>query len=469
MGALEKAELQALSPAAEPTTVGEPIKVQFNPSSMRLQMTNNVEGGKSRGRQVQQYNGTSSTVLSLDLVFDTADEGTTDRPRNVREKTSLVSQFVLPAGRETKQAPPRVRFHWGDFVFDGVMTSLTEDIDLFSSGGVPVRAKLSVSIKEQDPKFEALQSGAGASTAAGATDAGANRAAPGTSGGGPTNRTAFALGGESAADFTARMGLDPSAWRGVAAGLGDSLSLQAGTQIDFSADLSVSAGVGASAGVEVGASVSIDAAVGLETRATLDAAAAAGFALSAVGGVEAAIQTAAAVKTESAAAQARSAFDLPRTAIPARPARAASTGRPVTLGLGSLAPGVAAAVSAAAQGPSALGPPEQPRPPLRLTGIPSPSVQAVAPPAPAPPRADPRAVGYGLGVPLRPRVTGAADERQGAVAGRVVVGPRPKLAGMPAGGAPGAVRGVAWPPGHRDGRPATSTTRSCGCGGGGRP
>jgi hypothetical protein len=462
MGALEKAELHELSPAAEPTTVGEAIKVQFNPTSMRLQMTNNVEGGKSRGRQVQQYNGTSSTVLSLDLVFDTADEGTTDQPRNVREKTSRVSRFVLPAGRQTKQAPPRVRFHWGDFVFDGVMTSLTEDIDLFTSGGVPVRAKLSVSVKEQDPKFEALQSGAGASTGAAATDAGAARAAPGTTGRGPTNRTGVALGGESAAEFSARMGLDPSAWRGVAADLSDSLSLQAGTQIDFSADLSVSAGVGASAGVEVGASLSIDAAVGLETRATLDGAAP-GFALSAVGGVEAAIQTAAAIQTESAAARARSAFDQPR------PAPAAAKGRPVTLGLGSLAPGVAAAVSAAVRGPSALGPPEQPRPPLRLTGIPSPSVQAAAPPAPAPPRADPRAVAYGLGVPLRPRVTGAADERQGAVAGRVVVGPRPGGAGMPAGGAPGAAGGAGWSPGRRDGWPATSATGSCGCGRGGRP
>jgi hypothetical protein len=56
-------------------------------------------------------------------------------------------------------------------------------------------------------------------------------------------------------------------------------------------------------------------------------------------------------------------------------------------------------------------PPEQPRPRLIATGLPSPAAQAVAPPAPLPPRADPRAATFGYGAPLRPRVGGAAEER----------------------------------------------------------
>jgi hypothetical protein len=56
--------------------VTKTIPVQFNPSSLRLTLSNSVDGGTSRGRQVQQYNGSSSTQLHVELEFDTADEGT---------------------------------------------------------------------------------------------------------------------------------------------------------------------------------------------------------------------------------------------------------------------------------------------------------------------------------------------------------------------------------------------------------
>ena len=57
--------------------------------------------------------GANATVLSLELVFDTADEGTTDSPRSVREKTAAVERFVLPRqsqGDNKNQVPPKLRF-----------------------------------------------------------------------------------------------------------------------------------------------------------------------------------------------------------------------------------------------------------------------------------------------------------------------------------------------------------------------
>ena len=74
------------------------IPVQFNPASLRLTMSNMVDGGTSSGRQAQQYNGTSSTQLHVELEFDTADEGTTSEPVDVRTHTSQIAQFVLPGG-----------------------------------------------------------------------------------------------------------------------------------------------------------------------------------------------------------------------------------------------------------------------------------------------------------------------------------------------------------------------------------
>src|SRR5690606_32123495 len=52
-------------------------------------------------------------------------------------------------------------------------------------------------------------------------------------------------------------------------------------------------------------------------------------------------------------------------------------------------------------------------------GIPIPAEARPAPSAPPIPTPDPRAVAYGFGVPLRPRVLGAAELRAGVARGAV--------------------------------------------------
>ncbi len=472
MGEFAKAYLVEITADAKAKEKGDRIPVQFNPSTIKLQMTNSVEGGKTRGRQVQQFNGNSSTTLTLDLVFDSADEGTA-KPRNVREKTLPVARFVLPSA-QSKQAPPRVRFQWGDFLFDGVMNSMTEDIDLFSPEGVPLRSKVSIALKEQDAKFEALERGAGAKNGSGAQapggSAGGSGAGLGDAGGGPTDSTGQALDGESAADFAARMGLDPGAWRGLAAGIQNPLSLQGGLQIDFSSSLSVSAGVGLSAQLDVGGSLGLATSVGLDVSGgtSAGAGARAGFALSAAGGVSAATQAVDVVRTETAAAQARAAFEAP----PASNLAAGQAVRPTTLGAGSLTAAVASGVTArgaAAIDPAAAAPAPNRTPFQRgsTTFTPRP---AGAPPAPPPPRSDPRAVSFGFGVPLRPRVSGAADDRLGAE-GWVTVGVRPRQANAPETRDPSAAPWLALPAGGADRavgdatQQARAATASCACGG----
>src|SRR5439155_18873699 len=192
--------------------------------------------GSARGREAARHLETSATTLSLDLVFDTADQASADGEAvNVRDLSKGVSRFVLPEVQGSrKQAPPRVRFAWGTFVFDGVMSQLSEDIDLFSETGVPLRSKVSIAVKEQNPEFIAGRLGPAAATGAGASPPGGGGAGPGSAGSGGDS-TGLALGGESAADFAARMGLDPAAWRGLAGGLSSTLSLSAGLEIDFSA------------------------------------------------------------------------------------------------------------------------------------------------------------------------------------------------------------------------------------------
>jgi hypothetical protein len=386
---LVKASLDVLDRKGKAT---ETIPVQFNPTTLQLQMTNSVDGGKSRGRQTQQYNGRSSTQLSLTLEFDTADEGTDDSPVDVRTKTDRVRQFVLPAGKKSKQAPPRVKFRWGTFELIGVMNSLSEELSLFSRDGAALRSKLTVQIKEQDPKFDALERGPGANDANNPPAAGGAGAGngPGTSGGGPIDRTAAAIAGETPADFLARNGLAPEAWRAVGPALdafGDGVELPAGASIGFDTSLFAGPGIGVSAGLHVGIDASIGASLGLEEGASSASSTGSvsaleqGFALSAAGGVTAAAETAKQVEASVAADAARSSFGM---------ASAGDDRAPV---MANRAP-LATSSSARTQSPVA------------------------PPPAPMPPRADERATTFGRGVPLRDRreVPGAHPD------GYVVIG-----------------------------------------------
>src|SRR5439155_20233527 len=167
----------------------------------------------------------SSTELTFDLVFDTADEAAGGgKARSVREKTLQVEQFVVPASDPTAKGkrltPPRVRFQWGDLTIDGVISSLNLEMDLFAKDGTPLRAKMAVSIKEQDAKYEYKKGKEGANQGEDPTPGAKGSGAAGHSGGGkgaPTDSSAPALAGESAADFARRMGLDPAAWRSFAA------------------------------------------------------------------------------------------------------------------------------------------------------------------------------------------------------------------------------------------------------------
>lgn len=422
----KKARLQEIKadPSAAPID-GTEIEVQFNPASLKLELANRVEGGDTRGRQDRQYLGKTSTTLSFDLYFDTADRGTTDAPVSVRTLTAAVERFVLPKGAgNTKQAPPKARFHWDELVIDGIIESVSIDFELFAPNGTPLRAKLGVSIKEQDAKYQLLQLGPGA-----------NRV-----GGGAHDSSAIALAGESAADFTARMGLDPAGWRGIAAQLGggSALSLRAGASIGFDSSLSAGGGIGISLGVEAGARVSLGASFGLEAGASLGlggavTGAAAGFAVSAAGGISAAIETVAVVQAGSAAEQTRRSFgsavppsgpSSPRVTAPAGVTAIGSASIPLTSASAGLGVGADVPPPSSTPKPSM---PDQSRTPLRLGSAAPPPGPGASAGAPPPPTADPRATAFGFGVPLKPRLGSAADLRASAAAGRTPLRPRARV------------------------------------------
>lgn len=449
-----KATLQEVSakPSASPILVGEPVTVQINPASLRLQLTNNVDSGKALARPSTQSQGSSSSTLSFDLIFDTADEGSTESPVDVRTRTRRLERFLLPGTGDAKAAPPRVKFTYGTFTVVGVMSSMSEDFDFFAMNGVPLRAKCAVTIKEQKPEFDAKLTGPGANTGAGAVPplppqqrpgAGARRAPA------PPDRTGTALAGESAAAFAVRMGLDPRAWKDLAGTLANPLSLAAGLQIDFSASASLAVGLGVEIGATAGAATGVDGG-GAVPLTPAPAASPEGPELTAAGGLTRALDREAARRSGLAADKARAAFGMD-TGTPA--------GTSVGFGAGTSArpdPGTAPFGEGRTTGPAPDG------------RTPSPAATRTA---------DPRALSYGFGVPLRPRQGLAALGVRGLVHTRVrgvaaVNGipesddpTMPRWEALPAAGTAARAPGDAGRTGCRCG----GSCRDCGRGCAGRP
>jgi LysM repeat protein len=222
--------------AAARQAVGQPFTVDFNPQSLRL--THSVGGpaasqgveasGAPRSGGARQVTGTS-TSLSLDLVFDTTRDGS-----DVRQKTQVLVSLARPAAGASGGARV-VRFSWGAFLFVGSIDQIGETIDLFSADGVPLRAAVSLSMRDTAAR-EVRPAGAGAGASLGAS---------------------ASIGASAGAGIG--IGAGASAGIGASAGLGVGASASAG----FGASAGV--GVSASAGVAVGAGAGVAASAGVAT------------------------------------------------------------------------------------------------------------------------------------------------------------------------------------------------------------
>ena len=323
MPSLTKAILQEIGTDENARPIGDPIQVQLNPTSLRMQMRNQTEGGRQRGRQARQYVGTSSTTLSFDLMFDTADERT-----SVLDRTSKVEYFINPKTQTGRnQAPPKVRFHWGQIIIDGVVESLNVDLDHFAHDGTPLRAKVSLSIKAQNPEYQFNEIGPGANEGGGESSSETQTAAqPGSRNNALSNnlnnqlnnpisngltnlnsalnnKVIKAFDNESLAQVAQRAGIDPNAWRALTDGISNPLSLTAGAEIKVGGKISASMGLGVKSGVQFGSLQDTSTKLGLasstkvpEGRNDALKALTTGYALSKAGGVGNALET---LKTEN--------------------------------------------------------------------------------------------------------------------------------------------------------------------------
>lgn len=157
---LEKATLQKIKFEQDQSVseLGDPVKVQFNPETLKVNYSNEISGDDQAGGSAIQFVSKSSTKLSMQLWFDvTILSPDHEAKGDVRNLTKKINAFLKPEeetrNNRTVLIPPAVRFIWGTFLFEGIMTSIDENLEFFSSEGKPLRASISVNIISQDLQF----------------------------------------------------------------------------------------------------------------------------------------------------------------------------------------------------------------------------------------------------------------------------------------------------------------------------
>lgn len=152
---LEKAELRELDAEFKnEINTDKKCTVQFNPETLKVSFANQVAtpsgAGDQQGPPARQFVGAGTTKLSLQLWFDvTAIPPEETQEQDVRKLTAKVAYFITPKPEGDKFVPPAVRFIWGSFQFDGIMESMEESLEFFSSDGRPLRASVSINLSQQ--------------------------------------------------------------------------------------------------------------------------------------------------------------------------------------------------------------------------------------------------------------------------------------------------------------------------------
>jgi Contractile injection system tube protein/LysM domain len=173
VSSVQRAHFQRLDKNLKPIEPG--LEVQFNPTEFTLakgvQIAEiNIPGLDS---PILQFVRGQTETLTLDLFFDTTDQGTGDTARSVTTKTDKFYQLIKIDN--TTHAPPICHFTWGGTNFPGanfddvwsrqkrengfdcLIENVRQRFTMFSTLGVPLRATLTVAMREYKTLDKQLQ------------------------------------------------------------------------------------------------------------------------------------------------------------------------------------------------------------------------------------------------------------------------------------------------------------------------
>jgi len=155
MTAVALARFQRLpNPGAES---GQVVEVQFNPTEYTLTKGNQLAEIPIPGldQPILQFVRGQTETLTLDLFFDSTEDGTGSTAKPVTERTDRFYDLIKIDS--SSHAPPVLLFSWGGKAFPGrrernvfkcIVASVRQQFTFFSPTGVPLRAKLTVELRE---------------------------------------------------------------------------------------------------------------------------------------------------------------------------------------------------------------------------------------------------------------------------------------------------------------------------------
>lgn len=130
---------------------GHELEVQFNPETLSIDHRTFGEesrkrpgdqaarGGVEEAGQSAVRTAYSTSISSVTLLFDTSDSG-----QNVRDFTLVIAEMMKP----DKNVAPIVTFQWGSLMFKVTITGFAEELTYFSDQGIPLRARVTLSMTE---------------------------------------------------------------------------------------------------------------------------------------------------------------------------------------------------------------------------------------------------------------------------------------------------------------------------------
>lgn len=130
----------------------ETFTCQFNPTEFEIGKSNHWVSKPNIGSDAEQltFTGGGAQDITLKLLFDSTDSGEpVTKHYQILKSLTLVDPQTRDRSHTGKGEPPWVHVQWGRFIaFPAVITTFTERYILFTPDGAPLRAEVSVTLKQ---------------------------------------------------------------------------------------------------------------------------------------------------------------------------------------------------------------------------------------------------------------------------------------------------------------------------------
>ena len=138
-------------------SLSSPLDVQYNPSELSFDKKAQIAEIAIPGLDapIQQFVRGQAERLTLELFFDATKNGMGEGSDDVRTQTDPFYQLVKV--QSATHAAPRILFSWGEGLsLKAIVEGVTRKFTLFNPRGVPLRATLTLSLREYKTLEEQL-------------------------------------------------------------------------------------------------------------------------------------------------------------------------------------------------------------------------------------------------------------------------------------------------------------------------